>query len=208
MRTKALLGLVFLLAALIAGCSSPPQAPAEPAPAAPVPEAETTPPPPTQADESADAPPPAPVAPAPVANTPQPTPQPVDPPEPAEATPPPAPAPAPTTSTVVDPGGQIEVDATRPGLTRIGSNKCKICHKVQYASWAESGHALRTPPLECEGCHGPGSAYKSKKVMEDPQATRAAGMVIPEMSFCAQCHTAEAADEFVTTAHAHKVDEP
>jgi len=137
-------------------------------------------------------------------------------PEPARevATPiPPAPltsAPAAPTqvasaSKVVDPGGEIAVAATRAGLTRIGAEKCKICHKVQFASWAQNPHAKRTPPLDCEGCHGPGSEYKSLAVMKDPVKARAAGMVIPTATFCARCHVRGWKDDMLRKAHAHKV---
>jgi hypothetical protein len=136
-------------------------------------------------------------------------------PEPAreKATPiPPAPltsAPAAPTqvasaSKVVDPGGEIAVAATRAGLTRIGAEKCKICHKVQFASWVETAHAKRTPPLDCESCHGPGSEYKALAVMKDPEKAKAAGLVIPTATFCASCHARGWKDDMLRKAHAHK----
>ena len=135
---------------------------------------------------------------------------------PAVADPIPAPAPSPPTSppppapavpNVVDVGGPVAVEATKPGLTRIGAGKCKICHKVQFASWSETAHATRTPPLDCEDCHGPGSEYKSKKVMEDPELALAAGLVRPDRSFCSRCHKAGWTDDQLERAHAHKVDD-
>jgi hypothetical protein len=137
-------------------------------------------------------------------------------PEPARevATPiPPAPltsAPAAPTqvasaSKVVDPGGEIAVAATRAGLTRIGAEKCKTCHKVQFASWAETAHAKRTPPLDCESCHGPGSEYKSLAVMKDPEKAKAAGLVNPTATFCASCHARGWKGDMLRKAHAHKV---
>lgn len=161
---------------------------------------------------------------------PRPTPPPVEPPPPkvtppppATTEPPPAPpdepaAPDPVTAPtsppptepapkVVDPGGPVEVGATRPGLSRIGTAKCKLCHKVQFASWTETAHATRTPPLDCEDCHGPGSEYKGLKVMKDPEQARAAGLVMPGQSFCSKCHTSGWSDDLMTRAHAHKVEE-
>jgi len=38
----------------------------------------------------------------------------------------------------------------------------------------------------CEACHGPGSDYKSRKVMLDPEAARAAGLIMNRG--CRQCH--------------------
>lgn len=44
----------------------------------------------------------------------------------------------------------------------------------------------------CESCHGPGSDYKSSKVMRDPEAARAAGLVlIKTAEGCTQCHNEE-----------------
>jgi hypothetical protein len=109
-----------------------------------------------------------------------------------------------STPHVVDPGGTVQVEATKPGLTRVGAAKCKMCHKVQYESWAASAHAKRTPPLDCESCHGPGSEYRVLSVMKDPQEARAAGLVIPGREFCVTCHRGDWSDEMLARAHAHK----
>lgn len=140
------------------------------------------------------------------------TPEPAAEPEaaPAPTEPPPAkpaePAEVVDTTAVVDIGGPVGVEAPKAGLTRIGSDKCKLCHKVQFASWAETAHARREPPLDCEGCHGPGSEYKTVAVMKDPQKARAAGLVTPDRSFCSQCHRSGWTDELLKRAHAHKVE--
>jgi hypothetical protein len=105
---------------------------------------------------------------------------------------------------VVDKGGPIAVAATKPGLSRVGNDNCETCHDVQFASWSDSAHAARKPPLDCEGCHGPGSEYSKNAVMKDPVKARAAGLVIPERSFCSNCHTKGVTDEFLKKAHAHE----
>lgn len=120
---------------------------------------------------------------------------------PAESPPDPVATPA---SPVVDPGGPIGVEATKAGLTRVGPEKCKVCHKVQFGSWSASAHAKRTPPLDCESCHGPGSEYKVLSVMKDPEKARAAGLVIPNREFCATCHVSGWSDDMLIHAHAHK----
>ncbi len=116
---------------------------------------------------------------------------------------PPAAAPA-SASNVVDPGGEVVVAATKPGLARIGADKCRVCHKAQHASWAASGHAKRTPPLDCEGCHGPGSEYKAMSVMKDPKKARAAGLVDPDAAYCGKCHKGPWDPSLMKKAHAHK----
>ena len=107
------------------------------------------------------------------------------------------------TSAVADPGGTVAVAATKPGLERVGAEACGDCHDVQFESWTNGAHAKRTPPLDCENCHGPGSEYKSKSVMKDPAKAKAAGLVMPSKDFCAKCHKKGVDDTFMKKAHAH-----
>jgi hypothetical protein len=94
--------------------------------------------------------------------------------------------------------------STKPGLERIGAEACGDCHDVQFASWADGAHGKRTPPLDCEDCHGPGSEYKSKAIMKDPAKAEAAGLVMPDKAFCAKCHKKGVDDAFMEKAHAHE----
>ena len=44
----------------------------------------------------------------------------------------------------------------------------------------------------CEACHGPGSDYKARKIMLDPVAARAAGLVMDaSVDGCTNCHNAD-----------------
>jgi nitrate/TMAO reductase-like tetraheme cytochrome c subunit len=97
--------------------------------------------------------------------------------------------------------------------TYIGAGKCKLCHKVQYASWQELKHAgafdllpaeeqanpeclschatgasAELPGVQCEACHGPGSEYNSIKVMKDRDASLSAGLELPGEATCKGCH--------------------
>jgi len=77
--------------------------------------------------------------------------------------------------------------------------KCLKCHVTAYGVDA----ALIVKPAEgeigfkaedgvqCESCHGPGSLYKSRKVMKSREASVAAGLVIPDEKLCKQCHNPE-----------------
>jgi len=96
------------------------------------------------------------------------------------------------------------VAATKSGLTRVGPEKCKTCHKIQYASWIETAHAKRQPALECESCHGMGSEYKVMTVMKDAAKAKAAGLVNPEAKFCQTCHQQGWKEDQLKKAHAHK----
>ena len=98
----------------------------------------------------------------------------------------------------------------------IGAAKCKMCHKVQYQSWESLPHAkafdrlkpeeqtdaeclkchatggkAELPGVQCESCHGPGSDYKSVKIMKDRDASVAAGLLIPDEATCTSCHNEE-----------------
>lgn len=201
---------------LLVGCSRP--EPAAPAPAAAPPSAAAATPAPSLAPAS-PAPPQAtpssrppggaqatpPVAAQVPASTPTASPASAPVPPTPQATPVAPPRPAPSTAPkVVDPGGPVAVAAPQPGLTRVGVQKCGVCHKKQRESWAASAHARRTPPLDCEGCHGPGSAYAPLAVMKDPQKARAAGLVRPEAAFCQTCHRHGWQADMLARAHAHK----
>ena len=89
----------------------------------------------------------------------------------------------------------------------VGSAKCKMCHKVEFDSWAKTKHATAEPKAECETCHGNGGDYFKMNVMKDPAAAKAAGLIAkPEKASCtAKCHkAAEFKDEMLTKVHAKK----
>ena len=116
----------------------------------------------------------------------------------------------------------------------VGASKCKPCHLPQYKSWAETKHAKAFTALsdeekkkaecvgchitgkmadgtviegvECEACHGPGSDYKSLKIMNKkewaaaPEAHKKmaieAGLVYPTEKDCTRCHKKEGNPNF------------
>lgn len=88
----------------------------------------------------------------------------------------------------------------------VGPEKCKMCHKIQYESWAASKHAQQNPKVVCETCHGPGGDYWKPNVMKDPAAAKAAGLIAkPEKAFCQEkCHKANWNDAMLGQTHAHK----
>lgn len=135
-------------------------------------------------------------APVPAAVIPPPTPE----PKPAPS----GPAAAQAANPIADPGGEVAVKPGKAGLSKVGSSACKMCHRVQFASWSETAHAKRNPPLDCEGCHGPGSEYKAMAAMKDPAKASAAGLVRPGAPFCATCHKRGWSEGMLKKAHAHK----
>lgn len=124
--------------------------------------------------------------------------------------------------------------AANAAPTYIGAEKCKMCHKVQYDSWAQTKHAKATENakkstnpkydaacltchatnkdeamagVQCEACHGAGSDYKSLSVMKDVAKSKAAGLLIPTADTCNCCHDGKdhhKAAAFTKDVHAHK----
>ncbi len=92
--------------------------------------------------------------------------------------------------------------------TKVGAEKCKVCHKVQYDSWLKSEHA-EDKAAECETCHGSGSGYIALAVMKDPVKAKAAGLIAkPDKATCLTCHKKGVKDEDLLKVHAHKAAKP
>jgi DnaJ-class molecular chaperone len=74
--------------------------------------------------------------------------------------------------------------------------RCLQCHATGFAQPASLGQLFEN--VQCEACHGPGSAYKSPRIMSkgkyraDPETQRRraveAGMTPIEASVCLECH--------------------
>jgi RecJ-like exonuclease len=78
----------------------------------------------------------------------------------------------------------VSVFAQAP--TKIGADKCMPCHKIQHTSWQKTKHAAAK--VECEDCHGAGSAYKTLAIMKDKAKAKAAGLIMPTEKDCQACH--------------------
>ena len=104
----------------------------------------------------------------------------------------------------------------------IGAKKCKMCHKKDgiFDSWMKTKHATAWDGLtdeqkkdealkpfyttginkkgelltgvQCEACHGPGSDFKKKSIMQDREKAIANGLIIPDEKTCLKCHNADA----------------
>lgn len=110
----------------------------------------------------------------------------------------------------------VGVYASAQDHAYVGGDKCKMCHKVQYASWETTTHAKATENakactertydatclkchatnsdeamagVQCEACHGPGNDYRKMSIMKDQAAAVANGLVIPTQATCDGCHT-------------------
>lgn len=70
--------------------------------------------------------------------------------------------------------------------------KCLECHVTGFG--AASGYkvgaanAASFEGVQCESCHGPGSAYKALSIMKDKKQSMANGLVEPNEALCRKCH--------------------
>jgi hypothetical protein len=61
--------------------------------------------------------------------------------------------------------------------------KCVKCHTTTGLAVEEG--------VSCEGCHGPGSAYKSNAIMKDKALAMKNGLLMPDAKTCTKCHNSE-----------------
>ena len=70
---------------------------------------------------------------------------------------------------------------------------CLKCHVTAHGVEAErlgKKHKVEDG-VGCESCHGAGGKYWKKKVMQDREASIAAGMIVPDEKTCTACHNEE-----------------
>ena len=70
------------------------------------------------------------------------------------------------------------------------ADACLSCHVTGHGVAAELlGKKYKVEDgVGCESCHGAGADYKSKSVMQDRDASIAAGMIVPTEETCTGCH--------------------
>ena len=78
---------------------------------------------------------------------------------------------------------------------------CLQCHTTGYGEM-EAGKFLEG--VQCEACHGPGSEYKSGKIMnarrykvqreDQHKLAMEAGLIVPTVATCRRCHRKEPRD--------------
>jgi len=71
------------------------------------------------------------------------------------------------------------------------SPECLKCHSTAFGlkpSDFEAKPLSNSDGVQCETCHGPGSAYRKKKVMADHEKSIANGLKIPDEKTCVGCH--------------------
>lgn len=67
--------------------------------------------------------------------------------------------------------------------------ECLSCHATGYGeSFSEKTTVKDLRGVQCEACHGPGSEYKSMRVMKDPKLARKNGLLDITRETCLRCH--------------------
>jgi hypothetical protein len=79
-------------------------------------------------------------------------------------------------------------------LKAVGQEKnpqCLECHTTGFNAGAykvDDPHASEFEGVQCESCHGPGSGYKTMKIMKDKEISLAHGLIEPTEDVCRKCH--------------------
>ena len=70
------------------------------------------------------------------------------------------------------------------------ADECLSCHVTAHGVKADllGPKYAKEDGVGCESCHGAGADYKSNKVMKDPEAAKAAGLIMPTEETCTTCH--------------------
>ena len=86
---------------------------------------------------------------------------------------------------------------------------CLGCHATgaEAEEWEKDETFHLEDGVQCEKCHGPGSEYMDEEVMTDPDAARAAGLMMPQKSDCMNCHKVKGSHVAVLKAKNYDVDE-
>lgn len=85
-------------------------------------------------------------------------------------------------------------------LKKKGSEKdpkCLECHVTGFNSGGYKigdENAAKFEGVQCESCHGPGSAYKKISIMKDKKKAIENGLIEPNEELCKKCHNKNSPD--------------
>ncbi len=85
-----------------------------------------------------------------------------------------------------------DISMKQDGKKAIENEKCLVCHASGYNVDKSllGKHFKIEDGVQCETCHGPGSDYKSMKVMKNREQAVAAGLKLYDnpKELCVKCH--------------------
>lgn len=109
---------------------------------------------------------------------------------------------------------EAKADAAKKGIADPQKDpQCLKCHATAAAVMDDLANQKITMEegVSCESCHGPGSGYYKKKVMEDLVAgtvdPKSVGLIEPTEAVCKTCHTPEGNSFYKEFVFAERVKE-
>ncbi len=69
--------------------------------------------------------------------------------------------------------------------------KCLECHTTAFNKGGYKigdANAAKFEGVQCEVCHGAGSAYKKMSIMKDKAKSIENGLIVPDEALCKKCH--------------------
>jgi predicted CXXCH cytochrome family protein len=71
-------------------------------------------------------------------------------------------------------------------------DKCLKCHSTYHAASANMRNGIKADEgVSCEGCHGPGSAYRGPAIMKNRNLAVRQGLILQTEESCVRCHNPE-----------------
>lgn len=86
-----------------------------------------------------------------------------------------------------------EIAKAKTGKKAVDSPECLKCHATNVEKSLQGAKFKIEDGVQCETCHGPGSAYKSIKVMKVEEDAVKNGLIIHKdiEKYCKTCHNAQ-----------------
>jgi len=70
--------------------------------------------------------------------------------------------------------------------------KCLKCHSTYHAAPTNLRNGIKADEgVSCEGCHGPGSRYRSPAIMKNPAIAVRQGLILQTEELCTKCHNSD-----------------
>jgi len=88
---------------------------------------------------------------------------------------------------------KIKAAGLAEGTDATKAEACLTCHSTAFGKKNIAKTFDIEEGVSCEACHGPGSLYKSMKIMKDRDAAVAAGLTLISEETCLPCHGKKAA---------------
>lgn len=75
---------------------------------------------------------------------------------------------------------------TKVDSVKATAEQQKVCANCHATGTTAKGELLTN--VQCEACHGPGSAYSKLNIMKDTKLAMENGLILPDSATCVKCH--------------------